>query len=216
MANAKTTSGQILLFPNHLIQGSKVHQTVDDNERSRTASIERRVVLSGTYRKDPRALQRTFEMLKESGLTVLSPANPFIENEKEGFVYMQHESTFSPDEIENRHLDAIQAADFVWFLAPEGYVGPTGALEVGFARACGIPVFSDCILQDATMKQFVKTVDSPSTVLTYFASNRILPPAPAVASFQNYYRRMALQRSLLDREQRKIGESRRICSRAVS
>jgi NTP pyrophosphatase (non-canonical NTP hydrolase) len=191
----KTTSGQILLFPNHFVQGGKVRESVNDKERDKAeASIERRVVLSGTYRKDPKSLLRTFEMLKESGLTVLSPTSPFIDHEKDGFVYMEHESTLSPNEIENKHLDAIQNADFVWFFAPDGYVGPTGALEVGFARACGIPVFSDCILQDTTLRRFVTRVDSPSTVLNYFATNRILPPAPALTSFQNYYRRVALQR----------------------
>jgi NTP pyrophosphatase (non-canonical NTP hydrolase) len=107
---------------------------------------------------------------------------------------MHGETTQSPDKIENEHLDAIQRADFVWFFAPDGYVGPTGALEVGFARANGIPVFSDTLPNDTTIKAFIEIVDSPSTVRDRFKNDRILPPPPAVKSFQHYYYRAALQR----------------------
>ena len=152
------------------------------------------VVLCGTYRKDPEGLRRTFEQLSDSGFKILSPSNPFIENEEHGFVYMRHENTRSPDQIENKHLDAIQRADFVWFFAPDGYVGPTGALEVGFARANGIPVYSDTPLNDITIKKFVEVVESPLKINDYFNSDRVLPPAPAIRTFQHYYRRAALQR----------------------
>ncbi len=35
---------------------------------------------------------------------------------------MRSEALQTPDKIEDRHLDAIQHADFVWFFAPDGYV----------------------------------------------------------------------------------------------
>jgi NTP pyrophosphatase (non-canonical NTP hydrolase) len=107
---------------------------------------------------------------------------------------MRHESTRTPNQIENNHLDAIQHADFVWFFAPDGYVGPTGALEVGFARASGIPVYTDTVLKDITIKNFVEVVESPATVYEAFKHHRVLPPSPGIKSFQHYYRRAALQR----------------------
>jgi NTP pyrophosphatase (non-canonical NTP hydrolase) len=191
------SSAQILLFPN---PGPEL-ETLPTPRKGRHSpaddagpAIGSTVVLCGTYRKDPEGLRRTFENLRDSGFTILSPSNPFIESEKDGFVYMQKEGTQSPDKIENRHLDAIQRADFVWFFAPDGYVGPTGALEVGFARANGIPVFSDTPLFDTTIKHFVEIVESPLVVQNAFALHRFLPPPPAVKTFQHYYRRAALQR----------------------
>ena len=185
MPRANTAStGQILLFPNYR-----------SAEEDKTAIVPgRSVVLCGTYRKDPEGLRRTFERLTDSGFSILSPSNPFIETEEHGFVYMRHENVRSPEQIESRHLDAIQKADFVWFFAPEGYVGPTGALEVGFARANGIPVYSDTPLTDVTIKSFVQIVESPSSINDYFTRDRVRPPAPAVRTFQNYYRRVAIQR----------------------
>jgi len=151
-------------------------------------------VLCGTYRKDPDGLRKTFNLLRDSGFSILSPSNAFIETEKDGFVYMRHESTQTPNQIEGRHLDAILKAEFVWLFAPGGYVGPTGALEVGFAHANGIPVYSDTHLSDTTIREFVEVVDSPSTVQDRFLKHAVLPPSPAVKSFQNYYRRAAVQR----------------------
>lgn len=184
------SSAQILLFPS----GSLAEGESESAPNPKVAARGTSVVLCGTYRKDPEALRRTFENLKDSGFQVLSPTNPYIETEEQGFVYMRHESMQTPDRIENKHLDAIQRADFVWFFAPEGYVGPTGALEVGFARASGIPVYTDTALKDMTIKNFVEVVESPSSVYESFKSHRVLPPPPAIKAFQNYYRRAALQR----------------------
>ena len=84
---------------------------------------------------------------------------------------MRSEALQTPDKIEDRHLDAIQHADFVWFFAPDGYVGPTGALEVGFARASGIPVYTDTALKDLTIKNFVEVVEfSPQLCTTHLGN----------------------------------------------
>jgi len=196
MVRTNTASAQILLFPLTPKQddtpdtGSRKHVPVESMVTPRGSSV----VLCGTYRKDPQGLRRTFDNLTELGFSVLSPSNTNIETEKDGFVYMRHETTQSPEQLEKKHLDAIQKADFVWLFAPDGYVGPTGSLEVGFAHANGIPVYSDTPVDDITIKQFVRIVDSPMTVHDQFRRNQVLPPPPAIKSFQHYYRQVALQR----------------------
>jgi NTP pyrophosphatase (non-canonical NTP hydrolase) len=187
---------QILLFPQigQTKKPARDRQWKDLSNEDSAAVRGTSVVLCGTYRKDPEGLRRTFDELKDLGFSILSPTNVNIESEEHGFVYMQGESTRSPEQLENNHLDAIQRADFVWFFAPEGYVGPTGAMEVGFARANGIPVYTNSSLEDATIKGFVQMVDSPMAVRESFETFKVLPPPPAVKSFQHYYRRAAHQR----------------------
>lgn len=196
MPRIKLESDQVFLFPQFERQEAVSSASFEKNleVESKVAALGSSVVLCGTYRKDPHGLRKTYDQLQDLGFTILSPSNAFIEREDHGFVYMRHESTQSPDDIENRHLDAIQRAEFVWFFAPNGYVGPTGALEVGFAHANGIPVYSDTAVNDTTVKQFVQIVESPSIVRDHFTQNKVLPPPPAVKSFQQYYRRVALQR----------------------
>jgi NTP pyrophosphatase (non-canonical NTP hydrolase)/nucleoside 2-deoxyribosyltransferase len=196
-SSSAQASNQILLFPTESQEGTTGPASYYEENAVKQGTIPRTtsVVLCGTYRKDPEGLLKTFELLTDLGFSVLSPSNVRIESEKDGFVYMHGESTQSPHQLESNHLDAIQRADFVWFFAPGGYVGPTGALEVGFARANGIPVYTDESLDDPIISKFVELVESPSMVQDSFRRHHhLFPPSPAVRNFQNYYRRVALQR----------------------
>jgi NTP pyrophosphatase (non-canonical NTP hydrolase) len=151
------------------------------------------VVLSGTYRKQFEALKRAYEEFRDLGCTILSPSNVSIVREEHGFVYMRGEETQTPESIEERHLDAIQKASFVWLHAPDGYVGPTAALEIGFATAVGIPVYSREMPTDKILGSFVRLVDSPSVIIRETPTHPE-PPAPALKAFQEYYKRAAVQR----------------------
>ena len=151
-------------------------------------------VISGTFRRDPDGLKALYQELQDLGFRVLSPTNVNIVTEVDGFVYMQGEQTQPPEDIESRHLQAIQDAQFVWLHAPGGYVGLSAALEVGFAKACGIPVFCATQISDPILRSFVRTVASPRQLRGTVVSNQLPPPEPAIRSFQKYYRRVALQR----------------------
>jgi NTP pyrophosphatase (non-canonical NTP hydrolase) len=106
---------------------------------------------------------------------------------------MQGEETELPESIEVRHLKAIQSCHFVWLHAPEGYVGPTAALEVGFARASGIPVFCKNSVNDKILQSFVHIVPSATEALARLTDEFLVPP-PGIQSFQHYYKRVAVQR----------------------
>ena len=151
------------------------------------------VVLSGTYRKQFEVLKQAYEEFRDLGCVILSPSNVSIVREEHGFVYMRGEETQTPESIEERHLEAIQKANFVWLHAPDGYVGQTAALEIGFANAVGVPVYAREMPTDKILASFVRLADSPSTVVGG-TSKHSEPPAPALKAFQEYYKRAAIQR----------------------
>ena len=152
------------------------------------------VVLSGSYRKDFANLKATYEELRDLGCDVLSPSNVSAVREVNGFVFMKGEESQSPDAIEMRHLDAIQRANFVWLHTPDGYIGPTASLEVGFARAIGVPVFAKEPVKDPVIHSFVEVISSPGAAVEAIRSHASPIPKPALAAFQHYYRRVAVQR----------------------
>src|SRR6202044_359661 len=92
---------QILLFP-HIGVSEKPSgsQSPDETLKSVRGTS---VVLCGTYRRDPEGLRKTFDELRDSGFSILSPANVHIESEEEGFVYMKGETSESPEKLENKH-----------------------------------------------------------------------------------------------------------------
>ena len=152
------------------------------------------VVLCGTFRKDVEGLRRSFEHLKDLGFNVLSPSNVDVVKETNGFVYMQGEESQTAERLEINHLEAIERARLIWLHAPEGYVGPTAALELGFAKASGIPIFSTSRPTDQAFSSFVTLVDSPEEVFIQVTSQRLPPPPPRVKVFQHYYKQAAAQR----------------------
>jgi NTP pyrophosphatase (non-canonical NTP hydrolase) len=160
------------------------------------------VALSGTYRKDNEGLLRDYEELRDLGCRILSPPSARVVMETDGFVFMQGESVELPATIELRHLNAIQEAQFVWLHAPDGYVGLSAALEVGFAHAIGIPVYSRAAVTDPILTSFVKRVVSPREVIEKSLPSASTIPNPAVQAFQKYYKRAALQRGYGDESAR--------------
>jgi nucleoside 2-deoxyribosyltransferase len=62
--------------------------------------------------------------------------------------------------IQSHHLQAIALSDFLWLHAPDGYIGTSGAMEIGYAVAKDIPIFSSETPKDETLKHFVTIVPS--------------------------------------------------------
>jgi NTP pyrophosphatase (non-canonical NTP hydrolase) len=201
------TRGNLLPFPDYenlfgdavgSTSGASESNGLTIHESPRPGAIggidELDVVICGTYRKDIQGLRHSFEHLRDLGFNILSPSNVDIVAEDQGFVYMRGEQTETPENLEVRHLEAIERARLIWLHAPDGYVGPTAALELGFAKASGIPVFSNAQIADLALRSFVTVVSSPEEVRQQIASFELPPPPPTLKPFQNYYRRAAAQR----------------------
>jgi len=200
----QSNSAQIVLFPEG--QAGRLTDLGVPVSAERTVSVDNvgttardrlrewEVVLSGSYRRDTEGLRRVYEELRDLGCTVLSPSRVDPAREADGFVYMKGEETETAEQIELKHLEAIQKAAMVWLYAPEGYVGLSAALEVGFAHAQGIPIFCQTQISDTTLRNFVITVSSPTEALGFIRTEKLPAPAPSLGAFQQYYKRVASQR----------------------
>lgn len=153
-----------------------------------------RVVLCGSFHRDLPALRRTHNELA-STFNLVSPSSIDFVDSSADFVRLSHEARESVSEVEQRHLDALASADFVWLCAPEGYVGASAALELGHARALGIPVFTSDVVSDVTLREFIHRVASPSQVPSLMNAS----PGRGLAGLQKYYARVARRRGW-DRE----------------
>jgi hypothetical protein len=90
-----------------------------------------------------------FQSLKDQGISVLSPAN--LDRQQHSRRLCLHAR--ARHAVPTRHRKAtpalaIRNSQFVWLHAPEGYIGTSGALEIGYAHAHGVPVYTTEVLQD--------------------------------------------------------------------
>ena len=114
-----------------------------------------RAVLCGSYRRGIPSLVRAYEKLSAAGIRVLSPSGLDFVAEIDRFVLNQDEVGIPPEAIERHRLNCIRAADLVWLHVPDGYVGLSGALEIGFANAAGVPVYAEEMPSDTALRPLV-------------------------------------------------------------
>lgn len=151
-------------------------------------------VICGSFRRDPRSLRREFRELKEAGCTVLSPHDLDFVDEVDGFVFGSYDLGRSTAEIEQQHLRSMEKADFVWLHCPDGYVGTSATMELGFAQALGLSVFSAELPSDVTLADLVTECASPDAAVTSLKRDRRDAPGRALLALQSYYARVAEER----------------------
>lgn len=100
-----------------------------------------KVVICGTYHKDPAGLRRIFRELEATGCRILSPIGIDFTNIREEVVITSKEADLDINELEKFHIRAMRDADFIWLHDPEGHVGISSSYELGYANAIGTPVF---------------------------------------------------------------------------
>lgn len=119
-----------------------------------------KVTLSGSFHRDGEGLAREYRELALAQCQILSPRTLDFEDPSLLFVRHAVEKQDSIRTVELHHLQAIALSDFLWVHAPDGYIGTSGALEIGYALARGIPVFSAEEAEDPTLKSFITKVPS--------------------------------------------------------
>lgn len=149
-----------------------------------------RVVLCGSFRREPRQLRTTFAEL-QSVFEVLSPISVDFVNPDDAFVRLAHERHEPEASVEQRHLDALTEADFVWLHCPNGYLGISAAFELGHAVSLGIPIFTDTAPTETVYRSWVTVVESPADVEL---PQDLKQPGSGLRALQHYYERAAARR----------------------
>lgn len=103
-------------------------------------------VVHGSFRKHLDVIQSTITTLNETGRAVaIAPHDCTATDEQEGFVLLTGEQGKDPRQIEAEYLLKVlslkKLGGFSLWVAPNGYVGKSGAYEYGVAQACGVPAF---------------------------------------------------------------------------
>ena len=123
-----------------------------------------RVVLSGSYHRQPDKLRRMFHELETTGCRVLSPISLDFDT-TQAFVTTATETDLTATDVERFHLRAIRDADFVMLHAPDGHVGLSASYEMGFASALSKPVFAYEKPSDEMLATRVQVVSSVFEIL---------------------------------------------------
>jgi hypothetical protein len=116
--------------------------------------------VSGSFHRHMGAITAAVHELAALSVRVLSPADPRVVAEQGEFLFVASDRVRSVRLVQHRHLESIRAADFLWLVCPDGYVGQSASMEIGFAAAVGVTIFAAFAPADMTLRQYVKVVPS--------------------------------------------------------
>jgi len=74
------------------------------------------------------------------------------------FLFVASDPVRSVRLVQDRHLESIRAANFLWLVCPDGYVGQSASMEIGFAAGAGVPIFATRPPADLTLREYVSIV----------------------------------------------------------
>jgi hypothetical protein len=114
-----------------------------------------KVAVSGSFHRHMAKINEAVQQLASLSIRVLSPADPRIVAQQGEFLFVASDRIRSVRLVQDRHLDSIRAADFLWLVCPDGYVGPSASMEVGYAAAAGVLIFGTHAPSDLTLREYV-------------------------------------------------------------
>ena len=103
--------------------------------------------MSGSFDKFKPQIDELHEAFADHGVRVLEPTRGWLSLPSRlilptSFRPLPSERGLSIREIEDRFLRAIDRADFLYIYNSEGYIGTSGALEIGYAVGKRKPIYA--------------------------------------------------------------------------
>ena len=114
--------------------------------------------VSGSFHRHLTEICTAVGELREVGVSVLSPSDPRVVDHLDEFLFVASDRVRSIRLVQDRHLQCIGASTFLWLVAPDGYLGSSASMEIGYAIARNRPIFCANAPSDATLKQYVRVV----------------------------------------------------------
>lgn len=159
-------------------------------ENSEGRRIE--ITVSGSFNRHWDAIKSAANQFRSAGFAVLSPADSDPERSENGFVYLKGERGNARD-IEQHHLDAIASSDALYVVSSGGYMGASVALEIGYALALRVPVWTSEQLTEVPHRDLVHVGSVPSVIAELRKGSQLSTgiPTQRTSDLQAYYRQFA-------------------------
>ncbi len=136
-----------------------------------------RCSIIGSFRKYYAEVLLVIDLFHSVGVEVLSPKRSTILNPDDWFVRFQiDDPAHRPPEIQLIALHRILRSDFVYVLAPGGYVGRTTCYEIGRIHERDIPLYFSEFPIDLPIAVAASAVLPPDQLAAHI-KDHLIPPA---------------------------------------
>jgi len=126
-----------------------------------------KVTISGSFNRNISEIIESVYEFNDRGAEVLSPRDPRIVDSVGDFLFVASDSHRSIKLVQDRHFASIVNSDFLWLVAPNGYVGQSASMELGFAVAYGVPIYCKTLPPNLTFRRYITSVGNISKTIKY-------------------------------------------------
>jgi len=124
------------------------------------------ISLIGSFRRHYDQIRAVAEFFATNGIAVPSPSISRILDHEAGYVRFECDPPdLSDHDIQAATLARLLASDFVYVIAPDGYIGLDTSMEIGHLLQAGVPLFFSEPLRNVTMAIGLGAVLSPAGLL---------------------------------------------------
>ena len=161
--------------------------------------------ISGSFRRFLPQISAKMKECAEQNIAVSSPLSIDPTGEEAGFIFLKGDRGETKD-IESSHLRAIRKSDFLYVVNPGGYVGPSTTIEVGYAIALSIPIFSLEPATESVIAMFMHSEQSIEKVKRALEDLSVakIPRRADLATLQTYIRKVVHLRGFDDESVRDV------------
>lgn len=158
-----------------------------------------KIVISGSFKKYYDHIKVKITEFENLGIQVLSPKYSTIINPEDDFVILKTDNGRNPKDIEKQHLEAIYNADALYIYNHNGYIGPTAAMELGWALGFGKPIYLKEACEELVFKNLCNNVSSPQKILNNLVDRekkgyKTVNRYSSLEQLQKYIKKMVIKR----------------------
>jgi hypothetical protein len=116
-------------------------------------------VISGSFRKHLSQILLLKKELEKKHVEVLSPAGSAAINPQEEFIILNSDPVSNPKLLQDSVFAKIRGSTFLVVANFDGYLGKAAILEIGYALAIGITVYSLEPIEDPNLSPYCRLLN---------------------------------------------------------
>ena len=134
-----------------------------------------RATVSGSFRRHLGEVANVIAALSAGGAEVLSPRSTTPAGQEDDFVLLEGDEG-TPAYLESAHLAAIDQSDLLYVVDPDGYVGASVSVEIGYALGRGVPIFASERPRDGVFAPLVQVAAPREAIEAVRGAHNAVPP----------------------------------------
>lgn len=152
--------------------------------------------ISGSIRKHWDEICKYAIEFEKLGVKIISPEISEIMDSNKEFIYLKSDKVKTIEMIEKKHLFNISKSDFLFVINPQGYIGISTALEIGYALSRDIMIYTLEEPTDIVIKKLCILNPSPLEIIKDTIKHKLTIDKldENLSNLQKYFARKVIER----------------------